>query len=1210
MPSVWLKRSLTQRMILAAALLLQAMIHLPCVAQEVADERTTAPPPAEAAEEPATTEQAVDDKQVDRAAVPPPAGPDTTIWIDDDGTPRPVIGLSYEELTRAWRLLKGLETPVTTPRYLREHFQATGIVETDYIKLSVTLKIKLLSEGRIEVPLGLAGTVLSDLPIIKGESGLSADSDQQVAAPKAEFITYDSKQGGFIAWLAGRSGQSRLIEMPLLVPLVQENAQTLMRLNIPRATQSLLTVETASAVANPFASEGVLLETEPNDNSGTKIRASGTVGEVQIGWQTPTPVPAKQRSVLSVAGQIFTDIDGRSVRSVANLEVSSYGGQVERFRVELPAGATLIPSASSSGTSRSGATTSSGPRVSLMSDISQAANSTEGSEKRPICLVTLPEKSAGPVNVQIITEQALLPDDPLVDLAGFQVIGALRQYGDMAIRVADDWRLRWGEQSEGARRIATSSLPESLQRSGVTTAVRYYRQPWHLPVRVMLLGSRVEATPEYRLEIRPDEAILTTKITYQIPGARVPGFSIDLKDWTKLTPDPIGPVGLVDGDQITQTREGILYVPFKQPTARRAEVTFIARKDLSVSSNLLELQLPVPVASVQKTSSLVVVVDPSLQLIPNLAKSRHLRAVPLGLDERDSADPDGMRTFQFRGFLPDQTFAANKRGRAGRIDLQAESQVLLAQDRTLVSQDFNFDVQYQPVDQISFIATGHILSNGMAKFELLPAKTVVPSPAGQTDGESEEKITATSDTDSLALPLQYRVIGPSSAFPDNPEGVPLPDSGAQFAAGQPIRFVVDLPRPWLGAFCIRASYELPAQLSGESNAKALNIALIEPQGSRVLSNTAAIRSDESTSLSLSESERAWSTQNDLDSTQAGLRVSASGSPRNISITHSPRRDLQNGKVVLKRSWFQTWLRGEKVQQRAAFVLQTTARTIRLQLPETVGTSDLEVLVNGKWNPAVRPNNTTLLVELPQQERDEQRIEIRYFELASQFVEAVDWKPVRVVAESGWAQNYWEVVLPTTRHAATTPQNMVGAMHWQPVMGLWQRQPALSTSEVTAWAGAATGSIMPTTAENRYLYSWYGPFPEDRSNAISILARENFVVASSALLLTLGLLLVYAPILREPWCLLLLALACISIAAVFPNAFVTIAQAGFLGLLLAGLAATLKLLLQRPSSAGAADMNSSLTTEMQAGGETIITLPISSVSSNAPTVSVAAGESHE
>ncbi|MEM6799617.1 MAG: hypothetical protein AAF589_08890, partial [Planctomycetota bacterium] len=458
-------------------------------------------------------------------AKPPlkPAGPDTTIWIDDRGVPRPVVGMSYEELARAWRLLQDLEQRDETPRFVRESLAVDGRVDGDRVQLDLKCKVFLPAGGRVAVPLGFGGAVLAAPARIDGDQA------------SGQFVAYDATKGGYVAWLAGEAGVRHVVAMSLVTMLQRDGTQTLLRCNVPRASQSEFKIAAPKTILEPFASPGAVLDARSTDDESVRLRARGAVGDFQLGWREPVKAtPRQQRTVLSVEGQILAEIDGRSVRSTASLLINSYGGEVERFRIRLPRGATLIPPPLAS-------TTDQQPRLTPIAEGDPELES-------PQWLVTLPAPTSSPVTVELVCEQAVgLDEEQEIDLAGFEVLGAVRQYGDMAIRVAEDWRLRWGE-SQMARRIDISELPEEMQRPGLTDAVRYYRQPWKQDVRVSLLRNRVEATPSYRLELRPDEAILRTTIDYRIPGARVSSFTVDLRDFPLLAPDPIEPVRLVDNE--------------------------------------------------------------------------------------------------------------------------------------------------------------------------------------------------------------------------------------------------------------------------------------------------------------------------------------------------------------------------------------------------------------------------------------------------------------------------------------------------------------------------------------------------------------------------------------------------------------------------------------------------------------------------------------
>ncbi|MEM9187251.1 MAG: hypothetical protein AAGB00_12225, partial [Planctomycetota bacterium] len=645
------------------------------------------------------------------AALPPAAGPDTTIWVDEQGVPRPMVGMTYAEVLRAWRLLQGLEESDPQPRYTRAVFDAAGAVLGDRVELAVRHDVILHTDDWVAVPLGTAGGIPTVPPTIDGN-----DSGPQ-------SIDYDEQRGGFIARLKGIPGDRRRVELRILLPLQRDASQAVLQTNIARATTAELRLTSGDRFAEPFASSGVLLDEERDGDGKNLLVARGMSGDVQIGWRAPVARRTRPRpSALRVDGQIVSDIDGRVVRSRATLRVAvGFGGEIERFRVRLPEGARLVGANPTEGDAEE-------PRVTLVPTQDAAA----GSPSKPVCLVTLPRPTAKPVEVTIETEQPVGGDGQTgVDLAGFDVVGALRQEGVVALRVADDWRLRW-RVVEGAQRIDVASLDEDLRLPGVTAAAKVYGQPWKLDVRVIRLGNRIEAVPTYRLEIAPDAAVLTTRVNYRIPGARVTSFTVDLRDWARrLTPlPPVGPSELVDTNRVTENEDGELYVPLLRPTSQQASIEFTARRDLAPVDETLDFRLPVARASTQGASELIVVVDPAVQLAVDSNRTRRLRAAPLPADKRDPADPAGLRTYRFVGFLPDQRFVAEKRLRPGEVDVAIATDVTLNATTTRVSQTLDYRARYKPVNRVRLAAPAEVIDAEDFRLELVPAPGEAAGDAG------------------------------------------------------------------------------------------------------------------------------------------------------------------------------------------------------------------------------------------------------------------------------------------------------------------------------------------------------------------------------------------------------------------------------------------------------------------------------------------------
>src|SRR5690606_9025236 len=130
------------------------------------------------------------------------------------------------------------------------------------------------------------------------------------------------------------------------------------------------------------------------------------------------------------------------------------------------------------------------------------------------------------VTLELETSQPLhgSTNGTAVVLSGFEVVGAVPQEGEVAIQVDDGWQLRW-EPSDSVRLVHPSELDFSWAGAEATpenfaATLRFARQPWSLPVRLVPREQRVVATPSYELTINPGEALLRMEVEYRIEGGR------------------------------------------------------------------------------------------------------------------------------------------------------------------------------------------------------------------------------------------------------------------------------------------------------------------------------------------------------------------------------------------------------------------------------------------------------------------------------------------------------------------------------------------------------------------------------------------------------------------------------------------------------------------------------------------------------------------
>ena len=218
-----------------------------------------------------------------------------------------------------------------------------------------------------------------------------------------------------------------------------------------------LRVPLARAVAR--VSDGsTLAAAKPAGDNSTQLTAIGLTGEFAMTWQAADTPVARLPTTLDATGAITLRVDGRMIHSEAKLTVRSSGGEYDGFRVRLPPGAESTPMPP-------------GP-------ISVATSeSADGGGK--ICDVKLARKTSEPVDLRLVTQRVVSPqgDDAPLELAGFEVLDAVRQSGTITVQVVGDWQIQWGEMRHVRQ---TDELFGMFAGDDPTAVFEYSAQPFSL----------------------------------------------------------------------------------------------------------------------------------------------------------------------------------------------------------------------------------------------------------------------------------------------------------------------------------------------------------------------------------------------------------------------------------------------------------------------------------------------------------------------------------------------------------------------------------------------------------------------------------------------------------------------------------------------------------------------------------------------------------
>ena len=130
-----------------------------------------------------------------------------------------------------------------------------------------------------------------------------------------------------------------------------------------------------------------------------------------------------------------------------------------------------------------------------------------------------------------------------IELAGFEVVGAVRQWGHLGVQVVGDWQIAWGD-----RRLVRQieDLPAELWRENMLAGFEYFGQPFSL-LRRWRLRNAVNVEPEYLVMVGANRVELEARLKYRVGGAKAFDFEVDMPGWQL---DEVGPANRVSTEEI------------------------------------------------------------------------------------------------------------------------------------------------------------------------------------------------------------------------------------------------------------------------------------------------------------------------------------------------------------------------------------------------------------------------------------------------------------------------------------------------------------------------------------------------------------------------------------------------------------------------------------------------------------------------------------
>ncbi len=145
-----------------------------------------------------------------------------------------------------------------------------------------------------------------------------------------------------------------------------------------------------------------------------------------------------------------------------------------------------------------------------------------------------------------------------------------------------------------------------------------------------------------------------------------------------------------------------------------------------------------------------------------------------------------------------------------------------------------------------------------------------------------------------------------------------------------------------------------------------------------------------------------------------------------------------------------------------------------------------------------------------------------------------------------------------KHLIRLPEELTPEFKWTWSGVSWDRIASWSQQDLESWVGATTDAATPA-ATNQYLFSAAGNVPSFTARTA---VRWQIVLVASALVLGIGLLLIYIPLFRRAGSLFVVGVVSLAIAAWLPDAAILFSQAAVLGIALALISALLHRMMGR------------------------------------------------
>lgn len=1043
-----------------------------------------------------------------RVAGPTPAveevRPELYYLKTKDGKLEPVLGFTYEDFYRLYRLEQNLQKGAKPPAFRFDKATFAGKVENGRLALRAEFRIVALNAGWTRIPLGMSSALLAEPPKPNGGALETGETER--------VLQFDATEG-YVLWLEGEKDAVHTVVLEqLLVPLEMNGEESRVRLALPRSlTMADVRIQVPVANARVKVSDAAaVVSTKAVGDDATEAAFAARGGEVQVSWRGGTSEAAAPMRVVEATSAIRATVDDRAILWEAQLAVRPVGEPLDSFDVRLPAAAQLDPVAPG------GYVVSVSGEAERVATVSLKKPTTEALAIRLVC--------RRPRNVAEAKET--------VDFAGFEVVGAARQSGNIVVAIDGDWRIAWQRRAEvrDAEQPPESLTPPEDQQA---YPFAYYRQPFSLVGEIAAQPARLDIEPQYQVTVEGDRLLLNARLMYKVRGAKVAKVQLRLNGWAL---DELGPPGLIHSAGAVAGEDGLLTIPLAQRMRSTFDVTFTARRPLAVDVRRVEFALPGVTADVIAPPTLVVETADNIDLMPVAAETSHL--TPRG-NGPPATMTNGKRrhpplVYRVLGDGSEARFVADRTLRKGEVSAESTADVSLAGGEVRVEQHLDLRVAFEALNRIVLELPAELAARRDVSY-LIDGQPALPIAMNElaVGANAAAAANAASGKSGGAADMAWIAIEPPAAIEDR--------------ARLTIRHASALARG--GESAVPRSLSVPLALPADAALRSSVVRVTSPSPGTI------------------GAESPWAISEGSSSGAAEFRANGRAARITLKMTAEPKR------TVVQTTWIRTVVADGMRQDRAAFRVETDEPALDVGLPAGATANQIAIWVDQRQVvPRIAPRaedsptgTLSVRVDLPDargaRSAATTRPRVHTIEVLYNVTATGDpfgshrWEPPRIVGEAWEMRTLWEVVLPRNEHLVADPDGFTPEYAWQWDTGLrWgdaeifpvlSRRPTLSTAELQRITAASPVRIT-SGQTNRYLFSVSGPAG---SMEVRTAPRSLLVLVASGIAIVFVLMLIYAPAARRPTVMLAVGVALVGIAFWSPSAAILGAQAAAVGLAL-------------------------------------------------------------